>query len=160
MKRLFRLKAACALALAVCIGAGGAWAAPWSFGVMSDTQWIGANADGKNPNSVPVGIIDQIDPQLIKAGVKFVIQVGDLTDNGSSAAMAERAKASQTLYDAGIGFYPLRGNHEGLGKCGRPIPGDSTRRPGAEGGTRGGGDALRQPQRQVVGRPELLFRLQ
>ncbi len=113
MKRLFWLKAACALALAVCIGAGGAWAAPWSFGVMSDTQWIGANADGKNPNSVPVGIIDQINPQIIKAGVKFVIQVGDLTDNGSSAAMAERAKASQTLYDAGIGFYPFRGNHEG-----------------------------------------------
>src|SRR5271157_5792503 len=112
MKRLFWFNAACAVALAVCIGAGGVWAAPWSFGVMSDTQWIGPNTDGKNPHSVPVGIINQINPQLIKAGVKFVVQVGDLTDNGSSPAMAERAHASQALYNAGIGFYPLRGNHE------------------------------------------------
>jgi hypothetical protein len=112
MKRLFWFNAACAVALAVCIGAGGVWAAPWSFGVMSDTQWIGPNTDGKNPHSVPVGIINQINPQLIKAGVKFVVQVGDLTDNGSSPAMAERAHTSQALYNAGIGFYPLRGNHE------------------------------------------------
>jgi hypothetical protein len=105
MKRLFWFNAACAVALAVCIGAGGVWAAPWSFGVMSDTQWIGPNTDGKNPHSVPVGIINQINPQLIKAGVKFVVQVGDLTDNGSS-------HASRALYDAGIGFYPFRGNHE------------------------------------------------
>ncbi len=112
MKRLFWFKAACALALALCIGAGGAWAAAWSFGVMGDTQWIGENRDGKNPNSVPVGIIGQINPQFIKAGVKFVVQVGDLSDSGSNAAMAERAKASQALYDAGIGFYPFRGNHE------------------------------------------------
>jgi hypothetical protein len=112
MKRLFWFKAACALAFAVCIGAGGVWAAPWSFGVMSDTQWIGADTDGKNPNSVPIGIIDQINPQIIRAGVKFVVQVGDLTDNGSSAALAERAKASRALYNAGIGFYPFRGNHE------------------------------------------------
>ncbi len=112
MKRLFRFSTVCAVALALCIGAGGVWAAPWSFGVMGDTQWVGENTDGKNPNSVPVGIIDQINPQLIRAGVKFVVQVGDLSDDGSSAAMAERAYACRALYDAGIGFYPFRGNHE------------------------------------------------
>jgi hypothetical protein len=111
MKGSTWLKSACAVALAIFIGTGPALATPWSFGVMSDTQWIGAN-DGKNPNSVAVGIINQITPKFVSAGVKFVVQVGDLTDNGSSAAMTERANAAQALYSAGIGFYPLIGNHE------------------------------------------------
>ena len=85
--------------------------ARWSFGVMSDTQWIGAD-DGKNPNSVSVGIINQITPQFINAGVKFVIQVGDLTDNGSTVALDTRAAAATNLNNAGIGFFPLCGNHE------------------------------------------------
>lgn len=83
----------------------------WSFGVMDDTQWDVAD-DGQNPNSVSVGIIKQIDPQFITAGVKFVIQVGDLTDNGTNAALDTRNAAAQDLYNAGIGFFPLRGNHE------------------------------------------------
>jgi len=83
----------------------------WSFGVMADTQWD-VTDDGQNPNSVAVGIIKQIDPQFINAGVKFVIQVGDLTNNGSNAALDTRNAAAQDLYNAGIGFFPLRGNHE------------------------------------------------
>ena len=104
-------------------------AEPWSFGVMGDTQWIGPD-DGKNPNSVAVGLITQINQQFInfneneltKDRLKFVIQVGDLVDavnvSGSKPplynpkAMEERAKAAQALYDKGIGFYPLRGNHD------------------------------------------------
>ena len=85
---------------------------PWKFGVMSDTQWTVPD-DGKNPNTVAVGIIDQIDQEFIKNKVKFVIQVGDLVDSFSPAAMDTRAQAAQSLYDAGIGFFPLRGNHEG-----------------------------------------------
>ena len=83
----------------------------WSFGVMADTQWDVAD-DGQNPNSVAVGIIKQIDPQFINAGVKFVIQVGDLTNNGTNIALDTRNAAAQDLYNAGIGFFPLRGNHE------------------------------------------------
>jgi Calcineurin-like phosphoesterase len=83
----------------------------WKFGVMSDTQWTVPD-DGQNPNSVSVGIIKQINAQFINSGVKFVIQVGDLTDNGSNIALDTRAQAAQSLYDAGIGFYPFRGNHE------------------------------------------------
>jgi len=41
-----------------------------------------------------------------------VIQVGDLTDNGTLAGISTRAAEAQPLYNAGIGFFPLRGNHD------------------------------------------------
>jgi hypothetical protein len=85
---------------------------PWSFGVMSDTQWTTNDPAGANPNGVPVSIIEQIDRQFIEKGVKFVIQVGDLTESGNDADIATRAAAAEDLYDAGIGFFPMRGNHE------------------------------------------------
>jgi len=83
----------------------------WSFGVMADTQWIGAD-DGRNPNSVAVDIISQLNREFIKKGVKFVVQVGDITDKGTDVALDTRATYAQALYNAGIGFFPLRGNHE------------------------------------------------
>lgn len=83
----------------------------WSFAVMSDTQWIGTD-DGKNPNSVAVSIIQQLNQEFIKKGVKFVVQVGDLTDNGSVNAIDTTALFRQPLYNGGIGFFPFRGNHE------------------------------------------------
>jgi hypothetical protein len=84
----------------------------WKFGIMSDTQWK-ADLDGENPNTVAVGIIRQLNNQFIDAGVKVVIQVGDLTDKGDNpGAMETRAEVAQELCDAGIAFYPLRGNHE------------------------------------------------
>jgi hypothetical protein len=85
--------------------------AAWKFGVMSDTQW-GSSPDGKNPNSVAVDVINHLNDQFIQAGVKFVVAVGDVTDNGSTLALDTRATFAQALYDAGVGFYPLRGNHE------------------------------------------------
>ena len=85
----------------------------WSFGVMGDTQWtLTTDPAGNNPNGVAVSIIDQINQQFISKGVKFVIQVGDLTENGNAADIAMRATAAQALYNAGIGFFPMRGNHE------------------------------------------------
>jgi len=86
-----------------------AWAG-WSFGIMGDTQW--PRDDGKNPNSVAVDIINQVNQAMVAHGVKFVIAVGDITDNGSKIALDTRATYAQALYNAGIGFYPLRGNHE------------------------------------------------
>ncbi len=88
-----------------------AWAEHWKFGVMGDTQWTVPD-DGKSPNGVPVGIIAQINRQFIGAGVKFVVQVGDLAETYSDAALETRARAAQDLCSAGIGFYPVRGNHE------------------------------------------------
>jgi hypothetical protein len=83
----------------------------WKFGVMADTQWIGTD-DGKNPNSVAVDIINHLNSEFIAKGVDLVVQVGDLTDNGSTKAMQTTAVFRQALYNAGIGFFPLRGNHE------------------------------------------------
>jgi hypothetical protein len=107
-----------ALALAIFLGAAVAWAEPWKFGVMSDTQWP-TSPDGKNPNAA-VNVINHINKKFIDEKVKFVIQVGDLTDKPSTVvanpARVEnldiRATFAQDLYNAGIGFYPLRGNHE------------------------------------------------
>ncbi len=80
---------------------------------MGDTQWtLATDPAGANPNGVPVSIINQLNQQFISKGVKFVIQVGDLTENGNDADEVVRANAAKALYSAGIGFFPMRGNHE------------------------------------------------
>lgn len=88
-----------------------AHAEPFKFGVMADTQWT-SNDAGNNPNTVALGIINQILPKFVDAQVKFVVQVGDLTDNGSTGGLDTWNVAAQTLYNNRIGFYPVRGNHE------------------------------------------------
>ena len=98
------------------VGAGEASALPFKFGVMSDTQWVDTGVPGNdtthNPNTVAASIIKPLNQQFINAGVNFVIQVGDLVDVYSPTSMAYRASLAQPLYNAGIGFFPLRGNHE------------------------------------------------
>ena len=83
----------------------------WKFGVIGDSQWT-ENDDGKNPNTVSANIIKQVDSQFIAAGVKFVVAVGDMVDMGGQVNDYTRALYAQDLYNAGIGFYPTRGNHE------------------------------------------------
>lgn len=107
----------------------------WKFGVMADTQWLvmkGIGDDGKNPNTTAIDIVKRLNDQFIAQGVEFVVQVGDLADagynaapqtytvaDGSSYSMANgqvaedtRALFTQALYNAGIGFFPVRGNHD------------------------------------------------
>jgi hypothetical protein len=117
MKKLFCLKTVIALALALTtfMGVSLTWAEPWKFGVMGDTQWTTSDPANANPYTVPVSIINQVNRQFINAGVKFVIEVGDLTDDGNDISEVTRAAAAQPLIDAGIGFFPLRGNHETYG---------------------------------------------
>ena len=107
----------------------------WKFAIMNDTQWAHYPDDGKNLNLTPIEVIKQVQQRLIDHNVKFVIQTGDLTENASkpststttqvggaslpytfSNIQAEdtRAVFVQALYDAGIGFFPLRGNHDTL----------------------------------------------
>ncbi len=96
-----------ALVLAILFGVVSASAEPWKFGVMSDTQWTCAtDLAGTNPNKVAKSIIDQINPQFIKAGVKFVIQVGDLTENGNDADIAERDRGCPAAYRCGNRLLP------------------------------------------------------
>jgi hypothetical protein len=92
-------------------------AAPWKFGVISDTQWL-VNNDGKSPASVPAGFIKQINQGFIANGVKLVVSVGDSEDLASGNnewAIKTRQLYVQDLYNAGIAYYPLRGNHEAGG---------------------------------------------
>ena len=98
-------------ALTVFMAVGSASAEPWKIGVISDTQWTKTD-DGKNPNTCAADIIKQVDHQFIASGVKLVIHVGDMVDSGSQENDYTRALYAQDLYNAGIGFYPLRGNHE------------------------------------------------
>ena len=92
-------------------------AAPWKFGIISDTQWQ-LDQDGQNPYSVAAGIVRQVDKAFVSQGVKFVVAVGDLADRTTAAgdtttsALAVRATLAQELYNHRIGFYPLRGNHD------------------------------------------------
>jgi hypothetical protein len=86
---------------------------PWSFGVISDTQWADEADDGWDPNTSAIEIAKQIQQQLIAAGVAFVVHVGDLCDSTPDIPGEDaRALYAQPLYNAGIGFYPVRGNHD------------------------------------------------
>lgn len=99
---------------------------PWKWGLMADTQWTpyqmvfepefaitwGYDPEGTNPNSVSGSVLTQMNQAFINHGVEFVIQVGDLTDTGTDEGIASRATLAQALYDAGIGFFGFRGNHE------------------------------------------------
>lgn len=84
---------------------------PWKFGILADTQWSGPS-DGQSPNSIPAGIIKQIDREFIRHGVRFVVAVGDTVDKSNKNNIDARALYAQDLYNARIGYYPLRGNHE------------------------------------------------
>lgn len=90
-------------------------ATPYKFGVMGDTQWN--SSSGNNANTVAVDVINRINPQFMNQGVNFVVQVGDMTDNGSTAGLATRLGANANLTAAGIEFYGLRGNHEDNSAC-------------------------------------------
>lgn len=97
----------------------------WKFGVMADTQWRTGNNAGGEPASCAVSIINALNEQFIQHGVKFVIQVGDLVDRevvSGVRTLPTRLAATQALYDAGIGFYPVRGNHEATAVAANEIP--------------------------------------
>lgn len=109
----------CAVLLAVVLatlGVRAAMADAFSFGIISDTQW--SPSDNRADKGVPTEIIDDVNQQFIKAHVKFVIAVGDVTQNagkgpGDLDELNIRAAHNAALTAAGIRFFPLRGNHEG-----------------------------------------------
>jgi hypothetical protein len=97
----------------------------WMFGVMSDTQWKSGGSYTDGDMTCATGVIDALNQQFINHGCKFVIQVGDLCDKeyvGSVRSLPTRAAHAQALYDAGIGFFPLRGNHESSAIAANEIP--------------------------------------
>ena len=85
----------------------------WSFGVIPDTQW-------KLHQEAPfygtaIHVIDAINAEMIRHKVDFVVAVGDLVDESSSEAFQTRAAHNKALVEAGIKFYPFRGNHDARG---------------------------------------------
>ena len=86
-------------------------AGTWSFGIIADSQWT-VTDDGYNPNTVAANAIRQVDEQFIEAGVDLVIALGDLANASGKVSIDTRALYAQDLYNAGIAFYPLRGNHD------------------------------------------------
>lgn len=93
----------------------------WSFGVMADTQWTlgvpGAEVDpeGTNPFTMSDSIARQIRERFVMHGVRFAFQLGDMSNWAGDDAHRYQGEAAQMLYDAGIGFFPIRGNHEEYG---------------------------------------------
>jgi hypothetical protein len=108
----------------------------WSFGLYGDTQWTlsTALADPLNLNYISKSIIIQVDAKLAEHGVKFVLTTGDMADYPSlhprptsgtpnpiltdSAANERATIADADLFSKGIGFFPMRGNHETYGYLG------------------------------------------
>ena len=70
----------------------------WSFGVIADSQ-------GR-----AIHITNAINAEFVRHKVDFVVQVGDLGN------LQDRIASNQVLAEAGIRFYPLRGNHDSENK--------------------------------------------
>ncbi|MDR0522302.1 MAG: metallophosphoesterase [Planctomycetaceae bacterium] len=83
----------------------------WSFAVYPDTQWK-TNMEAPY-HGTAIHIIDAMNTEVIRQKVDFVLEVGDLVQEPSPDAFRTRAKHNAALRQAGIGFYPVRGNHDG-----------------------------------------------
>lgn len=94
----------------------------WKFGVMADTQWRNHEEE---PSSCATHVIDVLNQQFIRHGVAFVAQVGDLVNNESVKgvrSLPARASHAAALYRSGIGFFPVRGNHESSAAAAAEMP--------------------------------------
>ncbi|MDR1485006.1 MAG: metallophosphoesterase [Planctomycetaceae bacterium] len=85
----------------------------WRFGIVPDTQW---GRELKAPfYGTAIHVVDAINAEMIRQKVDFVIQVGDLVESSSvPEAFQTRANCNKPLFDAGIKFYPVRGNHDSI----------------------------------------------
>ncbi len=91
------------------LAAGAATAAPWRFAVLGDTHVTAGQT------AIPAEIV----AALRQDGVSFVLVAGDLVEAGRGASLDQYRSQLLTwqnvfapLYAAGIGVYPVRGNHE------------------------------------------------
>ncbi|MDR2439122.1 MAG: metallophosphoesterase [Planctomycetaceae bacterium] len=82
----------------------------WRFGVIPDTQWK-TNMDAPFYGTA-IHIIDAVNAEMIRQKVDFVLEVGDLVEEAFTEAFQTRAQHNKILYETGIKFYPLRGNHD------------------------------------------------
>jgi len=80
-------------------------------------RFIATGDSRGNDNGVNTTILGEIAQATIDEGVDFILFTGDLVNGSSNPAMLESQLTTwrntmQPLYDAGIGVYPCRGNHD------------------------------------------------
>jgi predicted phosphodiesterase len=93
-------------ALFIALWAGAARAEAWKFVVFGDTR--GSSED----EAVNSAVLGELANAAVSEGAKFILVPGDLVYSGSASAFAAWRSAMQPAYDAGIGVYPIRGNHD------------------------------------------------
>ena len=86
-----------------------AFAEKWNFIIVGDSR-------GFN-NGVHTDILGEIVQETIDQNAEFILFPGDLVNGSSTQSVLESELTTwintmQPLYDAGIGVYPVRGNHE------------------------------------------------
>ncbi|MCF7956623.1 MAG: metallophosphoesterase [Phycisphaerae bacterium] len=88
----------------------------WRFAVISDTQGNGSIAG--NSQYVNIPILSEIVAAIINEDIDFILVCGDLVSgyppslNNLETQLTIWRNTVQPLYDAGIGVYPVRGNHD------------------------------------------------
>lgn len=97
------------ISVAIFLCGGQVFAQSWKFGVVPDTQWGPYTEENRG---VAIDLIDAVVQEMIRQKVDLVIHVGDLTDRSSQEAFDMAAKHFKPLSEAGIKFYPIRGNHD------------------------------------------------
>jgi len=87
-----------------------AW--PYSFVAVGDTQYVCERDKKKGTNDMTY-IYDWIVNNREEKNIKFVMGLGDITDENTVEEYAVAAKHLQKLNDAGIPQSIIRGNHDG-----------------------------------------------
>lgn len=107
----------CVTAVSVCLAQGS-----WRFAVMGDSR--AGSVIGVNEK-----VLSELVNECLQRDIDFVLFPGDLV-NGSGADLAlfegqlwNWIRVMQPLYDAGIGVYACRGNHE-IADMWYPLPGE------------------------------------
>ncbi|MBN2138899.1 MAG: metallophosphoesterase [Sedimentisphaerales bacterium] len=111
-KRYSLITAAAILALAVLAGKAAEYE-PWRFVVTADSRSEGHS----DHNGVNVAILSELVQETIDCNAEFVLFGGDLVIGSSDQATLEEEfltwrETAKPLYEAGIGVYIVRGNHD------------------------------------------------
>jgi len=81
-------------------------AEPWRFVVTGDSRGV--------QNGVNAEILQELAGQIVSQGAEFVLWTGDLVSGYGDleVELGYWKELMQPVYDAGIGVYPIRGNHD------------------------------------------------
>jgi predicted phosphodiesterase len=90
----------------LCLLAPVASADTWKFMVSADTRSSGGD------NGVNTTILGEIANRTVAEGAEFILVPGDLALSATTAAFNTWKSTMQPVYNAGIGVYAIRGNHD------------------------------------------------